>query len=130
MAEHVTHSRAEPAHESHSSATYWIIWAALLVLTAVTVWTGRMDLPNFGLILALIIASTKAILVLLFFMHLWEQKGVNRITFIATMVFVVVLILGVFGDLTTRLSMSLPEREQKPSHRNIELPPAPAQPGH
>ncbi len=130
MAEHVTHSRAEPAHEHHSSASYWIIWAVLLVLTALTVWTGRMDLPNFGLILALIIATTKAVLVLLFFMHLWEQKGVNRVTFVATMVFVVVLILGVFGDMTTRLSVSLPQREQPPAHRNLELPPTPGQPGH
>lgn len=112
MAEHVTHSHApSDAEEHHGSGAYWIIWGALLVLTGLTWWTGQMNLPNFGLILALIIASTKATLVVLFFMHLWEQKGVNRVTFAATMVFVVTLLLGVFGDMTTRLRTALPPRE-------------------
>lgn len=114
MADHVTTSRAHPSHEGqhHSSVSYWVIWAVLLVLTGVTVWTGKMHLPTFGLLLAMIIATTKAALVVMFFMHLWEQKGVNRVTFIVTIGFVILLGLGVFGDLLTRLDMSLPERER------------------
>ena len=96
----------------------------------VTVVTGRMHLPNFALALALVIATTKGTLVVLFFMHLWEHKGANRRHFAATLVFVLVLILGVFGDIGTRLTMSLPQREQPPAHRNLELPATPGQPGH
>lgn len=112
MAEHVTHSHAPSELEHHGSGGYWIIWAVLLFLTWLTWFTGRMHMePTFALILALIIATTKATLVVLFFMHLWEQKGVNRITFAATILFVITLFLGVFGDITTRLEFALPRRE-------------------
>jgi cytochrome c oxidase subunit IV len=111
MAEHITHSRAPDVPEHHGSAGYWLVWGALLILTALTWWTGQLHLPTYGLFLALVIASTKATLVVLFFMHLWDQRGVNRITFAMTLLFVVVLLLGVFGDLLTRLPTALPTRE-------------------
>lgn len=118
MAEHVTSSHQPADLEHHSSGGYWIVYFALIVLTGLTWWTGQMHMPTFGLALALIIATTKAALVVLFFMHLWEQKGVNRITFAVTIVFVITLLLGVFGDITTRLDMSLPPQEAPAS----ELP--------
>lgn len=127
MAEHVTHSHTPSETEHHGSGGYWLIWGALLVLTGLTWWTGQMHLPTFGLLLALIIATTKATLVVLFFMHLWEQKGVNRVTFTATIVFVVTLLLGIFGDITTRMSSALPPREAPAS----ELPAGAGEPpGH
>ena len=110
MAEHVTHSHAEE-HEEHGSGAYWLVWIALLVLTAITWWTGQMHIPGFALLLALIIAVTKATLVVLFFMHLWEQKGVNRIAFTSSLILVVIMLLGVFGDVAFRLSTLLPKRE-------------------
>jgi cytochrome c oxidase subunit IV len=110
MAEHVTHSH-HPEEAEHGSGAYWLVWIALLVLTGITWWTGQMHLAGFALILALIIAITKATLVVLFFMHLWEQKGVNRLTLATSVLFVVVMLLGVFGDVTTRLPTLLPNRE-------------------
>ena len=110
MAEHVTHSRADE-HEHHSSAAYWLVWIALLVLTAITWFTGQMHIPGFALLLALIIAVTKATLVVLFFMHLWEQRGVNRIAFTSSLVLVMIMLLGVFGDVGFRLTTLLPPRE-------------------
>lgn len=115
---HVTNSHAPDHHEKHSSVTYYVIWIALLILTGVTVWTGQMHMPTFGLYLAMIIATTKATLVVLFFMHLWEQKGVNRVTFVSTIAFVIIMLLGVMGDYTTRLVTMLPAREAPAS----ELP--------
>ena len=108
---HVTHSTEAGQEHEHGSAAYYLVWIALLVLTGLTWWTGRMHLPKFGLALALIIASTKATLVVLFFMHLWEQKGVNRVTFAATMAFVAIMLMGIFGDILFRLNVSLPMRE-------------------
>lgn len=110
MAEHVTHSHRSEEPE-HGSAAYWLVWIALLVLTGITWWTGQMHIAGFALVLALIIAITKATLVVLFFMHLWEQKGVNRIAFTASIIGVVIMLLGVFGDVTTRLDTLLPPRE-------------------
>lgn len=128
MAETYTDSKHPSDVEHHGSGSYYLVWAALLILTALTWFTGRMHLPNFGLVLAMIIATTKATLVVLFFMHLWEQKGVNRITFTATIGFVILIFLGVFGDITTRLNSALPRREdpamlgEVPKHADAAMP--------
>jgi len=94
--------------EHHGMGRYVLVWLALLVGTLVTVFTGRMDLGSANLPIALIIASTKALLVVLFFMHLWESTGINRLIFSVSVVFVLVLLAGVFGDIGTRNPMTLP----------------------
>jgi cytochrome c oxidase subunit 4 len=95
------------AHE-HGPGRYVVIWMALLVFTITTVVTGRMDLGGANLPLALIIATIKATLVVLFFMHLWDSEGINRLVFGVAVIFVMVLLLGVFGDLLTRMPDALP----------------------
>jgi cytochrome c oxidase subunit IV len=101
-------SEAEAHGHAHGPGRYFVIWALLLVFTVTTVLTGRMDLGPINLPLALTIATIKATLVVLFFMHLSESHGVNRLVFVVSILFLVVLILGVFGDLLTRAPMSLP----------------------
>jgi cytochrome c oxidase subunit 4 len=97
----------EKAHE-HGPGRYVVIWLLLLVFTVTTVVTGRLDLHGANLPLALLIASVKASLVILFFMHLSDAEGIIRLVFSVSLVFVVVLMLGVFGDLLTRQAVSLP----------------------
>jgi cytochrome c oxidase subunit IV len=48
---------------------YYRVFATLLVLTAVTVGLAFLDLGRFNTIFALGIAISKAVLVILFFMH-------------------------------------------------------------
>ncbi len=48
---------------------YLTIFAILMVLTAVTVSVSFLDLGPFNTVVALVIAVTKAVLVVLFFMH-------------------------------------------------------------
>ena len=98
---------ADHAH-GHGAGRYVVIWLLLLVFTVTTVLTGRMDLGALNLPLALTIATIKATLVVLFFMHLSESHGVVRLVFVVSVLFVLVLIAGVFGDLATRNPMSLP----------------------
>jgi cytochrome c oxidase subunit 4 len=93
---------------AHGGGRYWGVWFALIVGTVITVITGRMDLGAMNIFLAMIIATTKASLVVLFFMHMTETPTANRIVFAASLVFAVVLIIGVFGDLWTRNDMTLP----------------------
>lgn len=102
-------SKAE-AHEAHAHGPgrYFLIWFLLIVGTVATVWTGRMDLGSANLPLALVIATTKATLVVLFFMHLSESHGVNRLVFLVSVIFMLVLMIGVFGDLLFRYGPSLP----------------------
>ncbi len=116
MASTIEHIKAVSPHEAdggghggaHGIKRYAVVWAALLVFTGLTVWTGRMDLGPANIFIALIIATTKATLVVLFFMHLWDSGRVNRLVFVVSVLFLAVLILGVFGDLMTRLPVTLP----------------------
>lgn len=120
MADLTLHSNEEGAHhEAHGIKRYLIVWVLLLLGTAITVSTGRMDLGAANIFIALVIATTKATLVVLFFMHLWDMGGVNRLVFVVSVLFLVVLILGVFGDLSTRLPVSLPNGGPLP---HVDMP--------
>jgi cytochrome c oxidase subunit 4 len=67
-----------------------------------------MHLGTWALPLALIIAVTKSLLVILFFMHLWEQKGANRIVIGTSFVFVALIITLTVADVATRFPLSTP----------------------
>ena len=54
---------------------YLIVGAALLIGTVLTVWASYFDLGHhWNIVLALVIATAKASLVALFFMHLISEK--------------------------------------------------------
>ena len=78
---------AEAAH-SHVGR-YLMVWAALMVLTATTWGLSTVHIPGgAGVAVALGIAGLKASLVALFFMHLYDQRGPNRLVFVTSLVFV------------------------------------------
>ena len=115
MAHQNKHTEAhEEAHE-HGPGRYVVIWLLLLAATITTVVTSRMDLGGANLPVAMFIATVKATLVVLFFMHLWDSEGINRLVFGVSIVFVLVLLLGVFGDLFTRMPISLPPGAATPT---------------
>src|SRR5438034_3269279 len=51
------------------SKLYWGIWAILICLTVVTALVAQVDLGWFNPVAALLIATGKATIVVLFFMH-------------------------------------------------------------
>ena len=114
----------------HGAGRYVVIWMALLVFTLTTVITGRMDLGGANLPLAMIIATIKATLVVLFFMHLWDSEGINRMVFVVALVFVLVLLAGVFGDLLTRMPDALPTGRHAHTLEGGDLPTTPAMNPH
>jgi len=75
------------AHQVVSSKTYVGIWAALICLTVLTAAASRIELGPFNIVLALLIATAKASLVVLIFM------GVK---YISQKMTVVVLVAGLF----------------------------------
>ena len=103
---------AHNMEEHHGAGRYWVIWGALLVLTLVTVITGRMHLPSFGLVLALVIATVKGTLVTLYFMHLIDHKGANRLVFGVSILFVLLMLAMPMLDLGTRFRGSNPPGSQ------------------
>jgi cytochrome c oxidase subunit 4 len=129
----VADAQHKEAHgEAHGSTRYYIVWGALILGTILTVWTGYKDLGSWNLPIALIIATTKASLVVLFFMHMTETPTANRIVFAASLVFAIVLIIGVFGDLWTRNDMTLPSAAPSTLGPEIqaEMPAGAAEPHH
>jgi len=106
VAHESTHAESGKAeHPTHGAGRYWIVWLLLCIFTALTVYTGHYH-PS--IYLALAIATVKATLVVLFFMHMTEAPGANRLVFSVSLVFTIVMMVGVFGDLLTRNPMSLP----------------------
>jgi cytochrome c oxidase subunit 4 len=72
---------------------YGAVFAALLVLTSVTVAVSYVDLGLGNVAAALVIASVKASLVALFFMHLRHESRLVW-TFALVPLFFLALILG------------------------------------
>jgi cytochrome c oxidase subunit 4 len=115
-----THKKGE--HHEHGLGRYIVVWLVLLVFTAITVITGRIDLGAANIYLAMAIACTKAALVVIFFMHLSDSGGVNRLVFVASVLFAIVMMVGVFGDLMTRLSFTLPNGGPMPAGEYRDVP--------
>ena len=79
--EHQHHGEQnEHAHHIVGPAVYVVILIALLVGTALTVWASFIDLGFWNPIIALAIATTKATLVVLFFMHVKYSSKLTKLT--------------------------------------------------
>lgn len=83
--------------------------AALLVLTFVTVAITWVDLGEFNLWAAMIIATVKAALVALFFMHLYWDKPIIAITLITSLVLVMLFIGLSMVDIEQTLPQRIPD---------------------
>jgi cytochrome c oxidase subunit 4 len=101
-------SHAVPEEHHASPARYLVVWLALLGLTAATFLASRLELGRFHVLVALAIAAAKSTLVVLFFMHLSEQRGATRVVFVTSLVFVALLIGFTVADVGTRFSLANP----------------------
>lgn len=115
MAERGSVARTEHGEDGHRShvARYAMVWVALLALTFTTWGLSRLHLPGaWGVAVALGIAIAKGALVALFFMHLWDQTGANRLVFLTSLVFVALLVTIVLSDSATRFRLANPPGSQ------------------
>jgi cytochrome c oxidase subunit 4 len=119
-----THTEHRNMQEHHGTARYWIVYGALLAFTLITVITGRMHLPTFGLLLALVIATVKGTLVLLFFMHLIDHKGANRLVMGVSLLFVVLMIAAPMADFATRFRGANPPGSHVSDLKDLNFPEA------
>ena len=87
-----------------SSKLYYGIWITLLVLTVVTALVARVDLGPFNTIVALVIATFKALLVVLFFMHVkYTSEKLTKTVIVAAIFWLLLLLVLSMADYTTRL---------------------------
>ncbi len=99
------------AGRRHGAGRYLVVWAGLVLLTALTYAVRQLDMHEpWHLVAALIIAVTKASLVVLFFMHMWEHGGTTRLTLATALVLVALLIGLVLLDNSTRFPYANPPR--------------------
>ena len=82
---------------------YLMIFLALMAGTALTVWAGFRDFPGpLNVIIALTIASIKATLVVLYFMHLRYSKRLVWIIFGSALFWMGLLFALTLSDFWTR----------------------------
>jgi cytochrome c oxidase subunit 4 len=86
-----------------SLKVYVVIFLALMVGTALTVWAGLQDFPGqLNVIIALTIAVTKATLVVLYFMHVRYSSRLVWIVFASALFWLAILFALTFSDYWTR----------------------------
>ena len=74
------------------------VFAALLVLTVLTVTATWVDLGAWNLAIALAIATVKAGLVVLYFMHLRYDHPFNALVFVTALLFLALFLGGALTD--------------------------------
>lgn len=105
---------ARPGARHTGLVTYAVIWLALLVFTAATVLMARVDMGAGNILVALGIASTKAALVVAFYMHLKDHAAINRGYFALAVFFILLLVGLTVADVRTRFPLANPPIPQLP----------------
>lgn len=106
MAAHDTHAQGsdqELHHEPLPVRVYVTVFAALLVLTFLTVWIAGFDFGDFNMVVAMAVAVTKASLVVLYFMNLkHDHDRLNAVIFLSGLFFLLLFIGPTVWDYFTR----------------------------
>jgi cytochrome c oxidase subunit IV len=74
--------------------TYFYVWGALLILLGMTIAVAKVRFSQYSVLVNLLIASIKAVLVLMFFMHLkYEGRFLKGLVFLtlAALTFIIAL---------------------------------------
>lgn len=91
------------SHSSSEVRTYTMVWASLMLFTAITVSVAQLHLGKLAIIICLAIASFKSVLVLLYFMHLrHEQNRVIKLVIPIALVALAIFIGLTFTDVIAR----------------------------
>jgi cytochrome c oxidase subunit IV len=99
---------AEHQHPITPVRIYVFVWIALLVGTGLTVAAAEVDLGWANTPLALVIAITKALLVLYFFMELRHSTRMTALTAAAGFFWLVLMLSTFMMDYGTRMAVVLP----------------------
>jgi cytochrome c oxidase subunit IV len=95
--DHATHDSGAIAHVM-PLGTLAAVLLALLVLTVITVGAAHYDLGGFSLLVAIGIATIKASLVVLFFMHLRYDNPLYALILVTAFLFLAIFLGAVLLD--------------------------------
>jgi cytochrome c oxidase subunit 4 len=97
MAEHIV-----------SRKTYIVVWVALMALMILTAGLSRIDLGEWSTVVALAIAAIKALLVVLFFMHVrYESQKMAWVFVVAGFFWLGILMALTMTDYLSRGSLGV-----------------------
>jgi len=85
-----------------SPKIYVVIFLALLLGTYLTVTAALHDFGPWNIVIALAIATTKAVLVILFFMHAKYSTRRTQLIIICGFFWLAIMLLMTLGDYSTR----------------------------
>jgi cytochrome c oxidase subunit 4 len=80
-------------HAPTSAKTYWLVFAGLILLTGLTILTAGLPIGNWHTPLALGIATIKAALVALFFMHVIHSSRITWAVILISLVMLMILLV-------------------------------------
>jgi len=80
------------------SGIYVVVWGGLIVLTGLTVAVSYVNLGVMNVVVALLIASVKASLVALYFMHLRSESRLVWGFALTPIFFLVLIVAGTLSD--------------------------------
>ena len=95
------------SHEEHHilpMKLYINVFVALLFLTAATVFVAQFDFGSMNTVIAMLVATVKAALVALYFMHLKYDEKMNSVCLLAGVFFLVVMFAFSALDIFTRVA--------------------------
>lgn len=106
------HTDSHGHHEGHDigfhaphavpASLFLKVLVSLLVLTIVTVAVSRVDFGSLNMFIAMAIATVKATLVMMFFMHLKWDTASNNLAIISSFLFLSLLFIFTLADYATR----------------------------
>ncbi len=120
--EQLSENRHELDHDPLPLKVYLGVLGSLGFLTFVTVWIAQFDFGFWTVPIAMLVATIKAALVIMYFMNLKQDGGMNAVAFFTGFFFLVVFTLPTLWDRETRDSLD-PDRAAIVQHTRPGFPP-------
>jgi cytochrome c oxidase subunit IV len=119
-----THTAGHDNHDANAPKIYAAVLAVLLMLTFITVAASKIQFGSnmVNVVIALTIATVKASLVALFFMHLIHDRAMNAIILVSSFVFLGIFLGFSYGDQASRADLM-------PAGKKVPAAIKPAAPG-
>jgi cytochrome c oxidase subunit 4 len=101
-----------------SPKIYLAIFMALMLGTAITVWAAFQNFGKFNIVIALAVASIKATLVVLYFMHARYSPKRTQLVIVCSVFWLAIMLALTLADYNTR------PRETQPAEGRLAQPSA------
>jgi len=101
-----------------SPKIYIVIFASLMLGTSITVWAAFQNFGKFNIVIALVIATIKATLVVLYFMHARYSPKRTQLVIVCSVFWLAIMLALTLSDYATR------SHETQPGVSRLEQPAA------